>query len=136
MSVFPIRLLPNIDLREELERITVEHEWSSGWIIMGIGSLSQVSLRFAGKEDVQILEGEWEICSLSGTLCADGAHLHMVVSDAGGQTLGGHVGYGNIIRTTGELIFGCSSKHHFSRQFDNQTGYSELVVQECTEPAC
>ena len=136
MSVFPIRLSPNQDLREELEKVVNKHGWSSCWIMMGIGSLSQVSLRFAGKNDVQILTGDWEICSLNGTMCSDGVHLHMVVADVDGHTRGGHVGYGNIIRTTGEIVLGYSSLYLFSRQHDSRTGYLELVVQECRESSC
>ena len=129
MNVYPIRLMPRVDLREELETLVLEQGWSSSWIVMGIGSLSKVALRFAGKDDVYTACGDWEICSLSGTLCSDGVHIHMVVSNDEGKTLGGHVGYGNIIRTTGEIVLGFSPSHHFSRQLDHDTGYQELVVQ-------
>lgn len=133
MSIFPLRLLPEMDLREELEKIVVEHRWPSCWIITGMGSLSQVSLRFAGSSENRLLSGTWEICSLSGTLCIDGVHLHMVVSNENGQTIGGHVGHGNIIRTTAEVVLGFSASYKFSRSLDEKTGFAELVVQERCE---
>ena len=130
MNVFPVRLLPGTDLRKELEIIMAKHRWSSCWIMTGIGSLSQASLRFAGQCEVNILSGDWEICSLGGTLCTDGGHLHMVVADEKGHTFGGHVGHGNIIRTTAEIVLGFDSAYEFSRKHDQETGYAELVVQE------
>ena len=133
MNIYPLRLIPNMDLKEELEKVIEEQRWSSCWVMTGIGSLSRLSLRFAGQDEIHTRSGVWEVCSIGGTLSMNGSHLHMVVSDERGKTLGGHVGYGNIIRTTCEIVLGYDSSHRFTREYDAKTGYSELVIHECFE---
>ena len=133
MKNYPVRFKPHSDLYEELVRIVNEKQWPSGWVVTGIGSLSRVALRFANKEEPSVYEGSWEICSLAGTLSTDGIHIHMVVSDEKGTTLGGHLVVGNIIRTTAELVLGYSVRTLFHRVGDDETKYPELVVQEREE---
>lgn len=108
----------------------MKHQWPSCWVVTGIGSLSQASLRFAGRHDMELLSGKYEICSLAGTLSTDGVHVHMVVADEKGHTFGGHLGYGNTIRTTAEIVLGYDLAFQFYRQYDQKTGYHELVVHK------
>lgn len=72
-------------------------------------------------------EGPFEIVSLVGTLSA-GGHLHISLSDKEGHVIGGHVVGDLIIHTTAEVVIGYCSGFTFSREYDSQTGFKELVV--------
>lgn len=129
MNLLPLRLSPGADLRRAAEEAGV----GSAFVISGIGSLVDVQLRFAGASEATQLHGDFEMLSLSGTITADGAHLHMAVADAGGRVYGGHVVYGNTVRTTAELLLALTPDFHLSRALDAATGYAELVVQPAVQ---
>ena len=130
MKCFSLRLSPKTDLRKSLEEWVQHHQLSAAWIVTGMGSLSQIAIRFAGQDRATVQEGTWEICSLAGTLSTDGVHIHIVVSDENGHCLGGHLMAGCMVRTTAELVLGVDDTVVFSRVFDPQTGYPELNIQE------
>ena len=98
-------------------------------MVAGIGSLSDASLRYAGEPNERQLAGPVEIVSLSGSLGPAGAHLHMSVSDASGHVYGGHVGYGNTVRTTAEILLAPLPDWSLTREYDAATGFKELVVR-------
>ncbi|MES2297517.1 MAG: PPC domain-containing DNA-binding protein [Pseudomonadota bacterium] len=129
MPLLPIRLAPGADLRRALE--SLDHAQSSGsaFVVAGIGSLVAGSIRFAGVTAEEQLAGPLEILSLSGSLAASGAHLHIAVSDAAGRVFGGHLGYGNIVRTTAEILLAPLPAWSLTREHDVATGYKELMVR-------
>ncbi|MEO8298653.1 MAG: PPC domain-containing DNA-binding protein [Burkholderiales bacterium] len=129
MNPRPIRLAPGNDLRRALEQEALANMGGAAFVLAGIGSLSAVCLRFAAAEVATHLTGPYEILSLCGSLSADGAHLHMSVADAAGQVVGGHVGYGNLIRTTAEIVLVALPGWQLSRAVDAATGYRELQVK-------
>ena len=98
-------------------------------MVAGIGSLVEASLRYAGEAAETKIAGPLEILSLSGTLSRSGAHLHMSVSDSEGRVWGGHVAYGNIVRTTVEALVVTLPDWLLSREHDAQTGFPELAVR-------
>ncbi|NJM00402.1 MAG: DNA-binding protein, partial [Synechococcaceae cyanobacterium SM2_3_2] len=100
-----------------------------GFMITAVGSLSRASLRLANQSASTVYSGDFEIISLTGSLCQDGVHLHLAIADAGGHVFGGHLTAGTIIRTTAELVIGDSRCHRFSRQQDAKTGYPELMIE-------
>ena len=53
----------------------------------------------------------------------------MAVADAQGQVLGGHVGYGNTVRTTAEILVATLADWELDREFDASTGFKELVIR-------
>ncbi|MFU8886926.1 MAG: PCC domain-containing protein [Cyanobacteriota bacterium] len=55
------------------------------------------------------------IGSLSGTLSADGAHLHIAAADSSGAVIGRHLCAGSLVHTTAEL--------------DPASGYAELTIK-------
>ena len=128
MTQHPLRLTPGTDLRNALEGIAKTEGARSGSVLAGIGSLINPRLRFANRLDEATLTGAFEILNLSGTLTPDGAHLHMSISDEHGRVFGGHVGYGNEVRTTAEILLMWLSDFHLAREFDPHTGFKELVV--------
>jgi predicted DNA-binding protein with PD1-like motif len=107
-----------------------EHGGSAAFVLQGIGSLSVAQLRLAGADEATELRGDLEILTLAGSLSADGAHLHMSVSDAQGRVIGGHVAAGCVVRTTAEILLAFLPDHAFSRELDaGGSGFRELVVR-------
>jgi predicted DNA-binding protein with PD1-like motif len=134
MKTLPIRLNPGQDLRAAIEAAVRGQNCRAAFVLSGIGSLSTAGLRFAGAEQVKRIEGDTEILSLSGTVAFDGerssSHLHMALSTATGEVLGGHVVAGCVVRTTAEVLLALLPEWAFSREVDAGTGYEELVVRE------
>mgnify|MGYP002636823915 CR=1 FL=1 len=128
MKVVPLRLQPGDDLRQALETWLGEQEEQAGCVISAIGSLSVVQLSFAGAVEATTIQGELEVLSLSGTLSADGAHLHIAIADSRGAVIGGHLCTGSLVRTTAELVLGLLQEWRFSRELDTATGYAELRI--------
>ncbi len=126
MPTIPLRLVPGDDLKRALEAATPP---GGGFVLCGIGSLDGAQLRFANDRDTTRLDGPFEILSLAGTLSPGGAHLHMSVADASGRVWGGHVGAGNRVRTTAEILIAPADGWTLDRAPDASTGYRELVVQ-------
>ena len=124
-----LRLLPGEDLRLRLEAIATERAWPAAWILAAVGSLRQAHLRFAGRDQPHVMAGPLEIVALSGTLSADGAHLHAAVADADGRVVGGHVLAGCPVHTTAEVVLGIARSLSLTREVDTATGYRELVVR-------
>ena len=129
MKVVPLRLQPGDDLRQALETWMGEQEEQAGCVISAIGSLSVAELRFAGAAAATTIRGDLEILSLSGTLSADGAHLHIAVANSKGAVLGGHLCPGSLVRTTAELVIGLLPEWQFRRERDPATGYAELAIK-------
>jgi uncharacterized protein len=130
MEFLPIRLSPGEDLRRALENAVAGQGVGSAFVVAGIGSLGDASLRYAGEARETQVAGPVEIVSLSGTLSPSGGHLHMSVSDASGRVYGGHVSYGNVIRTTAEVLLATLKDWSLTREHDVATGFDELVVRQ------
>lgn len=124
----PLRLPPGADLRREIERRVAAWPRPSAFVVAGLGSLSRAELRYAGVAEPTRIEEPLELLSLSGTVTAQGAHLHAAVATASGRVLGGHVGPGCIVRTTAELLLAALPGWSLARAHDAATGYAELVV--------
>lgn len=123
-----LRLHPNEDVIMALRQIIKEKKLKSAFIAGCVGSLTNVVLRFAGREDNRYLTGQFEIVSLIGTLDEQGEHLHLAVSDENGLMCGGHMMPGCTVRTTLELVIGELEQVTFSRQPCEHSGYEELVI--------
>lgn len=130
MSIpLPLRLNPGADLKRAIEAAAAAQGAQAAFVLQGIGSLSLAQLRYAGQAQPTALRGDLEILTLAGTVSADGAHLHMSVSDASGAVYGGHVAPGCIVRTTAELLLTLLPDHTFRREPDPLTGYQELTIR-------
>lgn len=128
VQVLPVRLLPGADLRRALEdRAASERE--SAFVVCGIGSLQEAKIRYAGAQTETTIAGPLEVLTLSGSLSASGAHLHVSVSDAAGRVYGGHLCYGSIVRTTAEVALAWLADWSLGRELDPRTGFLELVVR-------
>jgi uncharacterized protein len=129
MDLLPLRLSPGDDLRRALE----EAGAGGAFVVSGMGSLIDVRLRFAGAPEATLLAGDFEILSIAGAITADGAHLHMAVADGQGRVSGGHVVYGNVVRTTAEILLVSTPAWQLSREHDPATGYTELMVRPAVQ---
>lgn len=128
-----LRLTPGEDLRKTLAaafaQLQAEQNAKAACVISAVGSLSQAVLRYAAEPAGTVLAEALELITLSGTLSADGAHLHASVADAQGNVRGGHVMPGCIVRTTAEIVLAPLPGWEFTRAQDAQTGFKELVVR-------
>ncbi|WP_444812802.1 PPC domain-containing DNA-binding protein [Variovorax jilinensis] len=124
-----LRLLPGDDLRGALEAAVAARGLAASFVLAGIGSLRPARIRLAGAEEVRVVDDDCELLTLSGSVGTDASHLHMSVADAQGRVLGGHVGYGSIVRTTAEVALLPLPDVSFSREHDPATGWAELVVR-------
>jgi uncharacterized protein len=130
--VHVLRLKPGDDLRAALEasfaQLARMHGIAAACIVSAVGSLSQAMLRFAEKPGPSAIPGPLELLMLSGTLSADGAHLHGSVADAQGAVRGGHIMPGCTVRTTAEVVIALLPGWEFRRELDAATGFKELSV--------
>jgi uncharacterized protein len=129
LSVIALRLLPGQDLKQELAALCGRERLAAACVLTCVGSLNIAHLRYAGKSAGDVLEMPLEILALVGTLGRGGPHLHLTVADESGQTWGGHLLEGCLVRTTAELVLGVLPGLVFDRAPDPETGYSELVIR-------
>jgi hypothetical protein len=129
MKVFAIRLKPNDDLKQYLKNFAIQQNIQAGFILSGIGSLKQATIRFANQDKSTVLSDKFEILSLNGTIANQGLHIHIALANQQGQTIGGHLDNGCIIYTTAEIVIGATEEFRFQRTFDEETGYQELEIQ-------
>jgi hypothetical protein len=130
MRVHAFRLLPGEDLRASIQRYVEEHHIEAGWISTGVGSLTELHLRYADQPTGERRRGRFEIVSLVGTVSKHGSHLHLAASDERGATIGGHLLDGCLVYTTAEIVIGESLQHVFTRERDGSTAWPELHVRE------
>lgn len=142
------RLQPDDSLKECLCQIAQlvfaripEDECSSLLVMTAVGSLKDVTLRLAnasrndsGKKglgnEIKRWQEKFEIVSLVGTFSRDGScHLHLSMSDAEGNTFGGHLMAG-IVFTTCEVVLGSIQGVNFPRELDDRTGFAELIPRQ------
>jgi uncharacterized protein len=124
-----IRLLPEQDLKQELQRLTVQARIHAGFVLSCAGSLKRAALRMANRNEATVLEGPFEIVSLTGTLSHDGIHVHIAIADGDGRTVGGHLMDGCVVFTTVELVIGDAVGLLFRRVLDEKTTFKELDIR-------
>ena len=123
-----LRLVSGQDLRTELERLTSLAMIRAGFVLSAVGSLTRVALRYANQKEPAVLEGHFEIVSLTGTLGQDGMHLHLSVSDDTGRTWGGPLVVGCAVFTTVALGVRAGVGLIFHRETGTRATFTEVVV--------
>ena len=124
------RLKPGADLKKEIEAFVKSNNVEAGWIATCVGSLTQYNIRFANQPQGSLLQGHFEIVSLTGTVSKNGSHIHISVSDSTGKTTGGHLLEGNIVYTTAEIILQEDDSFSFTREKDGTTPWEELQIKK------
>lgn len=130
MKTYAFRIKPGQDLRNEIDRVVRENNIRAGVILTGVGNLSKAVLRMADATVIKTYEGSYEIVSLVGTLEDGNSHLHISIADKQGDVFGGHLKAGSLVGVTAEIVIGELERSSFTRKFDINTGYDELVVEE------
>ena len=130
MKTYAFRLKPNQDLRKEIDRFVKEKHIRAGIILTCVGNLKKVVIRMAEAKVINKYMGSYEIVSLVGTLESGNSHIHISLSDSKGKLIGGHLKEGSIVGITAEIVIGELELREFSRKFDKETGYDELVVKD------
>jgi predicted DNA-binding protein with PD1-like motif len=125
-----LRMLPGEDVRGGLETWCTDNALEAGCVVSAVGSVSRAVLRMAGRTDGSTLNGDMEVCALSGTLSRHGLHLHMAVGDAEGRMHGGHLLAGCTVRTTLEVVVQEIGGLALHRRHDPRTGHAELFPDE------
>jgi hypothetical protein len=128
IDIYAIRLKPGQDLKKELQLFADKHKLDAAWISAAAGSLTDYQIRFANQPAGTKDSGHFEIVSLSGTLSANGSHIHISIADSTGKTTGGHLMEGCIVYTTAEIIIQGTNKYHFKREKDGTTPWEELQI--------
>lgn len=129
MQFHAFRLLPHQDLKAELDEWARAGAVEAACVMTCVGSLRRAVLRFADRSEGTVLEGKFEIVSLTGVLSRHGSHYHITISDGEGRCFGGHLLEGCHIYTTAEIALGLVPDVRFLREPCSQSGYDELVVE-------
>lgn len=133
-TFYALRLQPHQDLRKSVVEFVKANKLKAVAIVSCVGSLEQVSLRYANQVEATQTTGFFEITSLVGTVEQDYCHLHLAVADSKGVTIGGHLMEGSFIYTTAELVMVDLVDLEFARALDSTYGYKELVVKKRQKP--
>lgn len=130
MKTHIFRLHPGQNFKEEIDKYVQEHKIRAGIILTCVGNLTKAIVRMANAKIIKTWEGSFEIISLVGTVEAGNSHIHICLSDEEGKTFGGHLKDGSVVGVTAEVAIGEIEDLEFSREFDEKSGYKELVVKK------
>ena len=129
LQAIALRLCPQQDLKAELDDYMQQQNLEAACVLTCVGSLTQVTLRHANQASAAVYSGHFEIVSLTGLMSKHGSHYHIVIADAHGHTIGGHLLKGCLIYTTAELVIGVLPQLSFRREPDETTGFRELLIE-------
>jgi predicted DNA-binding protein with PD1-like motif len=134
MKLYSLRLKPGQDLRKELINYASKNDIRAGSIVTCVGALKYFTLRMAGatpeNQDIRSYSETAEIVSLVGTLSTDDCHLHISLSTKDGTVIGGHLKEGSLVDLTAEITILDDEAKEFSREPDEETGFTELVIKD------
>ena len=134
MKIHTFRLKPGQDLKPEIEKYVKANNIQAGFIITCVAGLKHATLRIADakpdKQDSRTFEGPLEVTSLVGTVSVSGTHIHITVSNKEGVAYGGHLKENSPVHLTAEIVMGEDENATYTREQDEETGFTELVVRE------
>lgn len=122
-----LRLKRGSDLKEAIETYCRNEGIDAAVVLSSVGCVSRYHLRLAKALDCIEKAEAMEILTLNGTIACGKAHLHIALADENGHCVGGHLQSGTIIDTTCELVLGVIEDYCFKREYDQSTGYDEIV---------
>ena len=129
MKTYAIRLKRGADLLQSIEEFCTKNEIKAGVILSGVGCVTKARVRDASGVTIVEIDEHMEIVSLMGTVSEKRCHLHISFSKEDLSVIGGHLVAGCIINTTCELVIGELEDCIYDVEFDEETGYNELVVK-------
>lgn len=129
MVLHSVRLHRGADLLVSIKELAQEKNIKAGVVLSAVGCVSQARLRDASGVKIRDVEEHCEIVSLNGTVSEKRCHLHLALSKEDLSTIGGHMVEGCIINTTCELVIGEIPNQEIDVEFDEETGYTELIFK-------
>ena len=129
MKTYAVRLRRGADLLESIEKLCTENAIKAGVLLSAVGCVSRGRVRDAGGVNIVDIAEPMEIVSLMGTVSHKRCHLHVSFSKEDLSVVGGHLVTGCIINTTCELIIGELENCVYDVEFDEETGYDELIFR-------
>lgn len=127
MTIHSVRLHRGDDLLKSIKELAVQKEIKAGVVLSAVGCVLKARLRDASGVTIRDVDEHCEIVSLNGTVSSSRCHLHLALSKEDLSTIGGHMTEGCIINTTCELVVGELSGQKIDVEFDEETGYDELI---------
>ena len=127
MTIHSVRLHRGDDLLKSIKELAVQKEIKAGVVLSAVGCVLKARLRDASGMTIRDVDEHCEIVSLNGTVSSSRCHLHLALSKEDLSTIGGHMTEGCIINTTCELVVGELSGQKIDVEFDEETGYDELI---------
>ena len=125
---YVIRLTKGQDLKKEIDNFVKENNIEAGIVKCAVGCVYEAYFRLAEGNDYFHKKENFEIVSIMGTVSKNGSHIHISLSDNKGNTVGGHLKEGCLVDTTAEICIESFNNYIFDRQYDENTGYKELVI--------
>lgn len=124
-----VRLRRGADLLASIKGLCAEQHIAAGAVLSAVGCISQGRVRDASGVTIRDITEHCEIVSLNGTVSENRCHLHIALSKEDLTTIGGHLCEGCIINTTCELVIAELPGVAIEKEFDDETGYDELVFR-------
>ena len=124
-----LRLHRGADLMESIRGLCREKNIDAGVVLSGVGCISEGRIRDASGVTIRKIDEHCEIVSLNGTVSKTRCHVHIALSKEDLSTIGGHLCPGCIVNTTCELIIAQIPGVNYGTEFDEETGYDELIFQ-------
>ena len=124
-----VRLRRGSDLLESIRSVCAEKHICAGVILSGVGCILRGRVRDASGVTIRTIDEHCEIVSLNGTVSAERCHVHIALSREDLSTIGGHLCEGCIVNTTCELVIAEIPGTVIDREFDQETGYDELIFR-------
>ena len=122
------RLTRGMDLLNEIKSFCQHENIMAGTVLSSVGCVYRARIRDASGVDINEINDNMEIISLDGTVSKNRCHLHIAFSKNDLSVIGGHLCEGCLINTTCEIVIMEFDGYEFSKEFDGNTGYDELVV--------
>lgn len=133
MKTYVVRLRRGADLLQAIEEFCTKNAIKAGVVLSGVGCVTKGRVRDASGVTIVDIDEHMEIVSLMGTVSEKRCHLHVSFAKEDLSVVGGHLVAGCIINTTCELVIGEMENYVYDVEFDEETGYNELVVKHCFE---
>ena len=122
-----LRLHRGADLMQSVKALCREKHIAAGVVLSAVGCISRGRIRDASGVTIRDISDHCEIVSLNGTVSENRCHLHIALSREDLTTIGGHLCEGCIINTTCELVIAELPGTAIEKEFDEETGYDELI---------
>ena len=128
--MYVFRLTKGSDLKKSIVEYCKNNNIKAGIIGACVGCCYEVNFRLAGGVEFYHNVADYEIVSVTGTISEDGVHIHVSFADLEGKVIGGHLSEGCLVNTTAEIAIIEIDNYKLTREFDDTTGYKELVIEK------